>query len=194
MENLLDLKVIHNFIDKHTFDEYLSLIEHCTNIDHGCAEELEDNKRFFASLLMSDYAEGRWNPFSLDYAINPDLHFINEIRKSAVLMNKVNSDPTFLESHQKCRTVEDIRKVREKLLRPNFRDYEDRRWQYYWAQYMLIPTVHKDGYEWDIDYIFADTPDYWQPVPDLKCHIGDIIFKRGMFKTQDWKFDDRWSW
>lgn len=191
MHQLINLELLKNFENKYSPMDFYNLVKDCTNIAHLSERELKDNIGWFATFLQRDYASKRWNPFSLNYKINPDLRFINEIRKSLALIDVSNE---FYESFQGCRTVKEVKELRAKLLISDlFEDYEDRRWQYYWVQFFLIPKECREDYEWDVDILFDDMPDTYRRIPDFVEEFDSYWEFNGELQDMSWKLDDAYK-
>lgn len=157
-----------------------------TNIAGEDEEEQDENLSFYIYLLWGDYEDRRWNPLCLDYSINSDLRFINEFRKSAVL-NELPDD--FILAHQDCRSVDDIKDLRAKLLFGMFEDYEDRRWQYAFVQFIKMDSSQYGKYSWDVEFLFGDAPEDWKPAPDVIGDLGSFILQIGEFAEPGWVYE-----
>lgn len=191
MDQLINLELLKNFDNKYEPMDFFNLVKNCTNITHLTEKERLENVGWFATFLQRDYAAKRWNPFALNYNINSDLRFINEVRKSLAL---VHVESGFYDAFQDCRTVEEVKELRSELLLSDlFQDYEDRRWQYYWVQAFLIPKAQRLDYEWDIDILFEDMPETYRRIPDFAEEFENYWEFNGEIQDMSWKLDDAYK-
>lgn len=189
MPDLIDVNLVRDFSRNYSNLDFLRLLDEndISNFEGYTERGKQDSKEQFAFFMFQDYESKRANAFSYDWSRSKDARFYNEVRKSANLMK---CDLDFFKQQGECSTIEDLKAKRAKLLRPMFRDYDDRRWQYFWAQLFLIYQINREDYNWDVNYCFADTAESWEPQIDLQKNFGDFVLRRGIFASDDWMYKE----
>ena len=188
MSELINLAEVRNFSRNVEDIEFLNLLldNNIGNFDGLDDIGIRESQESFAQLLALDYYAKRANPFAYDWTVSKDVQFYNELRKSTNL-TKYGLD--FLAEHNMCRTIDDIVQTRRRLLRSDFKDYDDRRWQYWWAQFFKIPEEQREDYLWDVEDLFADCPKNWKPQDNMYECLPAMMLRRGKYANDDWQYE-----
>ena len=123
----------------------------------------EESMTYLCNALYQDY-EMQLANYEAYIEKGIDARILMELRKSAVLWWD-ESFNSFYAEHKYCETVEDIKQVRIKYLKPLCDDYQDLEWQLFYLVHYNVGKKAKD-FLLNFESCFADGDSRLQTNPD----------------------------
>ena len=148
----IDIEKVRDFRDKKEWGDIWNDLNYKYKIINVYDDD-EESMTYLCDALYSDYEKGIAN-YEAYLEHNMDARIMMELRKSAVLWFSEEFNSFYME-HNICNTVDEIKKIRIKYIKPLCDDYKDLDWQlFYLIHYSLGKKA--EGFLIDYESCFAD--------------------------------------